>query len=251
MGISSLQKPVATQDLSKLGIISALPAEAACLYNGKLNIGSPIEIQKDIFLCLSGMGYESASNAARKCLEIKVDALISWGVAGAIESSLNSGDLIFAESIIGQHKTYQTTTEWNKKLLAYFQKNSTSVISGDIASSKEICASVTDKKLLLDKTGAIAVDMESAAIAEIAKNNNLDFIVIRTIADKAATTIPEAVLNHTDNLGKPEILKFMLSCMSKPAQISDIAKLAKSYKMALKTLSNIASDLKSQNFFYV
>ncbi len=236
--------------MSKLGIIAALPAEAACLYNKKLTVLSPIEIQKDVFLCLSGMGYEAACGAAKKCLDFKVDALISWGVAGAIESSLNSGDLIFADSIIAQDKTFQTSTEWKNKLLAHFQKTHTNVLSSDIASSKEICALTTDKNNLLHKTGAGAVDMESAAIAEIAINNHLDFLVIRAIADKANTVIPEAVLKHTDNLGNPEILKFVLSCIFKPAQIREIFILAKSYKIALKTLSNIASDLKKQNFFY-
>ncbi len=237
--------------MSKLGIIAALPAEAACLYNKKLTVLLPIEIQKDVFLCLSGMGYEAASNAAKKCLNASVDALISWGVAGATESTLNSGDLILAESIIGQDKTYLTSTEWNNKLLTYFQADKNSMISGDIASSKEICASTSDKDALLNKTGAIAVDMESAAIAEIAMNHNLDFLVIRAIADRANASIPEAVLKCTDNLGNPKIIKFILSCVIKPAQIREIATLAKSYKMALNSLSNIASDLKKQNFFRV
>lgn len=229
----------------------ALPAEAACLHNKKLNILSPVEIQKDVFLCLSGIGYEAAANAAKKYLDFDVNGLISWGVAGATDSSLNSGDLIFAESVIAQNKTFQTSTAWKNKLLTYFQKSNIKVLSGDIASSREICASITDKNNLLHKTAAIAVDMESAAIAEIAMNHHLDFLVIRSIADKADTSIPEAVLNHTDHLGNPKILDFVLSCMLKPTQIREIAVLAKSYKMALKTLGSIAPDLKSQNFFYV
>jgi adenosylhomocysteine nucleosidase len=236
--------------LSKLGIIAALPAEAACLYNKKSSISTPVEIQKNIFLCLSGIGYESACYATKKLLDFNVNALISWGVAGAINTSLSPGDLILADLILSEDKTYQTSTEWKNKLTEYFRKSPCKVLKGSIASSREICASIIDKKNLLDKTGGLAVDMESVAIAETATNNSLDFLVIRSIADTADVSIPEAVLKHTNNLGQPELSKFVLSCVLKPGQIRDISILAKNYKMALKTLNNIAEDLKKQNFFY-
>jgi adenosylhomocysteine nucleosidase len=236
--------------LSKLGIIAALPAEAECLYNKKLNITSPIEIQKDIFLCLSGIGYESARHAANELLRFNIDGLISWGVAGAIDPSLNSGDLIVANTIISPDIMYSTSNEWKNKLSEYIQNKYGKVINADIASSREICASTSDKENLLHRTNALAVDMESAAIAETAKNNNLDFLAIRTIADQAHSSIPEAVLKHTDNLGNPKLLKFVLSCILKPGQIRDIIILAKNYNSALKNLSDIASDLKKQSFLY-
>jgi len=236
--------------LKKLGIIAALPAEAKCLDQSTLHLVSPVEIQKDIFLCLSGIGYESASNAAKKLLELKIDGLVSWGVAGAIDSSVNSGDLIIADSIISHNKTYLVSTEWKNKLLRHMQKSSNQLLNGNIASSKEICATTKEKENLLQRTGALAVDMESAAIAEVSRDNKLDFLVIRTIADQANASIPEAVLKHTDNLGNPKLLKFILSCITKPMQIRDLAILAKNYNKALKTLDELAADFKKQNFFY-
>jgi adenosylhomocysteine nucleosidase len=237
--------------LSKIGIIAALPAEVACLHNKKLDAFTPIEIQQDIFLCLSGMGYDSARTAAQKHLNLKVDALISWGVAGALEPSLNTGDLIFATSVVSHDKTYQASVEWNNRLFTHFQNIHDKVLTANIVSSEEVCSSITDKNNLFKRTNAKAVDMESAAIVEIAGKNNLDFIVIRAIADSANTSIPDAVLKHTDNFGNPHILKFVLSCLSKPSQIGELMTLATSYKTALKTLSKIAPDLKKQNFFYV
>ncbi len=237
--------------MSKLGIIAALPAEAACLYNKNLNICAPVEIQKDIFLCLSGIGDVSASNAAKKLLEYKIDSIISWGVAGALDIKLNSGDLIFADSVISQNETFQTSTDWKNKLLEHVKKSKIKVHHGNIVSSKEVCSSISDKNNLSVKTNAVAVDMESAAIAKIASKNNLDFIVIRSIADKADTTIPEAVVKYTNNLGRPNILKFVLSCILRPAQIREIYILAKSYKLALKTLVDLAPDFKKENFLHI
>ena len=236
--------------MNRLGIIAALPAEAKCLYRKKLKVGLPVEIQKGIYLCLSGIGHEPALSASKKLLALKVDGLVSWGVAGAIDESLNSGELILPETIISNDKRYLISSDWLNRVTNFFQQSTYPSASGNIASSKEICASVTDKELLLKKTGALAVDMESAAIAEIATAHGLDFLVIRAISDKANTAIPEAVLNHTDNLGQPRILKFMLSCLLKPAQIKEIFVLAAGYKMGLKSLSGLAPDLKNKHFFY-
>lgn len=235
--------------MKKIGIIAALPAEAACLYDEKLQVHAPFEIQDGIYLCLSGIGYDAASQAAEKLLDLNINALISWGVAGALDAALESGDLIIANSIISANKSKQTTANWQKELLAFFTGKAQKVFNADIYSSKDVYATIEDKKILFEKNNAIAVDMESAAITETAINNNLDFMVIRSIADKADMAIPEAVLNYTDNLGNPEILKFIGSCLSKPGQIKELLTLAKCYKKALKTLNDIAETLKKQHFF--
>ena len=236
--------------MSRLGIVAALPDEAKCLHNNKLDVATPVEIQKNIFLCLSGIGYESAYSASKLLLGLNIDALISWGVAGAIDSSLTSGDLIISKSIINNDKNYKATDNWIKRISDSCKDEAYKIVDGDIASSKEMCASVADKKLLFKKTSALAVDMESAAIAELAKNNNIDFIALRTIADTAETNIPEAVIKHTDNLGKPKLNLFILSCILKPAQIREIFILAKSYQKSLKTLRKLGSKLKDDRFLY-
>ena len=235
--------------MSGVGIIVALPAEAKCLCSKRMKTGLPIEIQKNIFLCLSGIGHESALFAAKKLTALKVNALISWGVAGAIDKSLSSGDIVLANSIINEGENYSTTRDWLSRVSKHLQ-SIRSIYNGDIVSSKEICASSTDKFHLSLRTDAIAVDMESAAIAEIASANNLDLLVIRTISDDAETTIPEAVLKHTNNLGQPRILNFMLSCMTNPNQIRDIFALKSGYKKGLTSLSEIAQVLNDKHFLY-
>ncbi len=236
--------------MSRIGIIAALPAEAKCLSSKKLKAGLPIEIQQDVFLCLSGIGHESALFAAKKLVALKVDALISWGVAGAIDNSLKSGDVILASSIINGENRYSVSEDWLSRVSEHFLPSEPNIFSGDIASCKEICASIADKQHLSQNTGALAVDMESAAIAETATENNLDLLVIRTISDDADTAIPEAILKHTNNLGQPRIFNFMLSCILKPKQIREISSLASGYKKGLASLSEIAQLLKDSHFLY-
>ncbi len=234
--------------MKKIGIVAALPAEAACLYDKKLEVHSPVEIQDGVYLCLSSIGYDAASQAAEKLLDLNINALISWGVAGALDPTLESGDLIIANSIISGDKNNPTTAKWQKELLAFFSGKVQKALNADIYSSSEVCATIEDKKILFGKTNTIAVDMESAAITDTAMKNNLDFVVIRSIADKNDMPIPEAVLKYTDSLGNPIILKFIGSCLSKPGQIRELLILARCYKKAIKTLNNIAEALKKQHF---
>ena len=66
--------------MKKLGIITALPAEAKCFHTTKINLKSPFEIEKGIFLCISGIGYKSSLNAAKELIKlIKPDILVKGG----------------------------------------------------------------------------------------------------------------------------------------------------------------------------
>ena len=56
--------------MKKLGIITALPAEAKCFQAKKINFKSPIEIERNIFLCISGIGYKSSLYAANELIKL-------------------------------------------------------------------------------------------------------------------------------------------------------------------------------------
>ena len=55
-------------------------------------------------------------------------------------------------------------------------------------------ATVADKRALLEAIGALAVDMESHAVAAVATAAGIPFLVIRAIADPADRVVPQAAL---------------------------------------------------------
>ena len=236
--------------MKKLGVIAALPAEAKCFQINKLSFEAPIEIEKNVFLCISGIGYKSCLNAAKKLVKLNVDGLISWGIAGAISDSIKSGDVIIARSVINHKNIYSTSYEWQKKIISHFKNSSYKIFDGDIVSTEKICASFEEKMKLFRKTKALAIDMESAGIAEVAMAGNLDFIIIRAIADNADSNIPEAVIKNIDNFGRINIGKFLVFCLFHPTQIYETILLAKNYKKSLSTLTNISTELRKKKFFY-
>lgn len=239
-----------TSRLKRIGIIAALPAEAKCLYKGRLEVATPIAIGAGLFLCLSGMGDEAAYNSGKRLIDLDVQALISWGVAGALHHSVHSGDLLIAQSIMTQQVHYATTKHWSENIQTYCKQISQPYQTAAMTSINTVCASVQGKQDLFKKTEAMAVDMESGAVARVAKRYHKDLLVIRAIADEATMTIPPAAIKHTDILGQPQLPAFLISCAKNPSQLYHLGKLAWHYKNGLKTLQGIAPHFKKLHFLY-
>lgn len=250
MGFSALPQFIAKAILSRIGIIAALPDEAKCLYKESLNVAEPVEIEKDIYLCLSGIGDNSARAAMQSLLKHNIDGVVSWGVAGAIDPKLNFGDILISETVLYNNDKYTCSLNWFNNINQELQNNYSFIKSGMMVTNQEICSSIENKTSLYENTGASAVDMESGAIAELAQSENIDYLILRAISDNANTAIPEVVTNHTDNLGRPDLFPFLFSCIKQPGQIIELVKLARCYKKALSNLGGIALNLKKHHFHY-
>ncbi len=203
-----------------------------------------------MLLCLSGIGHDRALHAAALLIKQGAEALVSWGVAGGLNEGLHSGDIIIADKIISNDNEYPCSAHWQEQCLIHLSSDSYRIVSSSIYSDEIICSSPRDKVKLHQQSGADAVDMESAAIAGLAKEMELDFIAIRTICDEAIAAIPAAVIKHTDHLGKPKPISFVLSCIFNPAQIPSLLILARAFKKAINTMKLIAPDLKDRHFLY-
>ncbi len=236
--------------MSRIGIIAALPAEAGSLQPGKYKQHSPVEIERDIFVCMSGMGAENAAVSVKKLIEKNVDAVISWGVAGSISPMLNPGDLLIVNEVSDQGSNFISPKRWVSDIALRLNSTSFSIHIGKISSVTTMCTTAKEKKYLSENTGAYAVDMESETIATLAKEYDIDFLGLRAVADDAEMSIPEVVSQHTDSLGRPVLLPFIFSCIKQPGQIKNLIKLAKCYNQALLTLRQVATDLKKQHFLY-
>ena len=62
--------------------------------------------------------------------------------------------------------------------------------SGPILSTPRIVGTGLEKTLLAQHTNAVALDMESAAWGQMAREQNIPFIVVRTISDLVDEDLP-------------------------------------------------------------
>jgi len=222
-----------------LGILVALPEELFSLTQQKIKIGECLTLPSKLLITLSGAGAHNAKQAAQRLLENGATQIISWGCAGGLSPTLKAGDLIIPELIQAQSNTLLKCDEsLHNKLTKLL--NGQVFFTGKLIESATIISSKEEKAHLFTINNALAVDMESAAAAQLAKTNNIPFIAIRTIVDPANFNLPKAV-NHSLNAeGTINLSKLVLYICTHPHEIPALIKLGQHFKAANKKLAQIA-----------
>jgi adenosylhomocysteine nucleosidase len=97
----------------------------------------------------------------------------------------------------------------------------------------------TEKASLQQQTGAVAVDMESGAIARRARAHNLPFLAVRAIADPAMMDFPGAVTRSLNPRGDVRILELLSHIARRPREIPDLIRLGQAFGAAVRTLQQV------------
>jgi adenosylhomocysteine nucleosidase len=134
-------------------------------------------------LVANGAGPRLAAQAVdAACGSRKVDAVISTGFCGGLDPSLSVGQVIAASEIDAR--------ESGKRYPAYLpQETSPASACGPILSMDRVAVSVEEKEALR-ATGATAVEMEAAGVAEQASRHRIPFYCIRVVSDAAGESMP-------------------------------------------------------------
>ncbi len=139
-----------------------------------------------VVLVRSGMGRERARRALVEVADKwDLKEVISIGYAGALDPSLEVGDLVVADKII-EKNTSQTDQDVKSYSLNKEIFNTTAAVRGRILLTVDsIAATPQEKKRLREQYSAVAVDMETSALAGEAEARNLSFVSVRAITDTA------------------------------------------------------------------
>jgi len=241
-----------------VGIVAAMPEEAKCLIqsagiaNKSLPAAGNIQISENAILCLSGIGADAAQAAASTLLQNGVTALLSWGCAGGLDSMATPGTLILPDKIIhaptntSEIKTFNVDADWHHQL-RHMLSPRMPINTSALVSSASMLADTESKTALREKTGGIAVDMESATIAALAHHHRIPFMAIRAIADAADTSIPEEIcraMNQHGHITRANRIGLAL----RPWMWLRLARLNQQYTSAIHTLSNAADILSPARF---
>ncbi len=232
------------------GIIVALSEELSTLKtlpNGMwergMRRGKFIFITDEIILMYSGAGAENARQAAELLVSKGATQLMSWGCAAALSPDLKMGDLVLADSLLnsdGLETAVNSTWHQHAKTVL----GSTVVAyKGALFNSNKLVSTAEEKQAIYEKTGAIALDMESGAIAEVAQHYALPFLAIRAIADPASMDLPLAISKALNENGKIEISKIIASLVFNLKEIPHLIQLGQYFQLAKRTLSTVAKQL--------
>src|SRR5258708_3284349 len=100
--------------------------------------------------------------------EAGATALLGWGLAGGLGPALQAGTICLPSMVVSRDgATFATDLHWREILTAAISPRLI-VVSGKLLTSAAAIEDVAAKAAAFGETGAVAVDMESAGVAEIA-----------------------------------------------------------------------------------
>ena len=225
--------------MNVVGIVAALAAEARALGPTKSRFEAHRSLADGTLLAVSGIGFAAAARAARALVEAGVTALASWGMAGGLDPVLSAGTIFLPSQVISRDGAgLPTACHWRERLAAALAAQQP-VASGKLLSSSHAIEGVADKAAAFGETGALAIDMESLAIAQIAATQGLPFIAVRVIVDTAHDALPRAVVAASRS-GQVQIWRLIGALALAPAEFSAFIRLAQRYRTASRSLVAVA-----------
>ena len=221
-----------------MGVVAALAAEARTLGKAVRRRDGLWSLSEGALLAVGGMGGALAAGAARSLVDAGAAGLLSFGFAGGLDPSLSAGTVLLPTEIVsGKGGRFMTSTDWRERLCVAFAERRPA--AGALLTSAAPIDSVADKASAFRETGAVAVDMESLSVAEVAAAHRLPFIAVRVIVDTAADVLPRAVLaaNRAGSLSLPHLLGGLALA---PLELVVLIRLAQRYRAATRSLAGVA-----------
>jgi len=149
----------------------------------------------------TGIGLARARHSASRTFQLlpAPELVIATGVAGGLTEGLRAGDVILADRVIGETggavTTHAIDREHHRRTAHALRRAGLGYASGPLLSAREMLATPADKRAAKDSSGAIAVDMETAALAEESAARGLGFVSVRTVIDEVGDELAKVKLD--------------------------------------------------------
>ena len=199
-----------------IGIIGAMDEEVSQLVKkmadvekvsiAGMDFNKGILCGKDVVIVRSGIGKVNAA----MCTQIlatyfKVNSVINTGVAGSLKNEINIGDVVISTDAL-QHDMDATGFGYEPGMIPRMKTSifkadeklvkiavesckaavpSIGVFEGRVVSGDQFITDKAVKERLINLFSGYCTEMEGAAIAQVAFLNEIPFLIIRAISDKA------------------------------------------------------------------
>lgn len=167
-----------------------------------------------------GMGAATARRATRALLDAHTPPwVISAGFSGALLPTMKVGDVVVGNSIVD---TQQKELQLDMQMPA---NPDGGLYVGKLLMAEEIVRTVAEKRSLAERTGAIAVDMESLAVAEVCRDAKTRFLAVRTISDDMSADLPPEILTVVGSTGSLRLGAAVGAIIKRPGAVKEMWRL--------------------------
>lgn len=185
-----------------------------------------------VLIVEAGVGAGRARRATQALLDAHTPTwVLSAGFSGALHPDLGLGDIVLANSIVDTaghelqvdaRMTPDPERGWHV---------------GRLLTTPDIVRTVAEKRQLHESTAALAVDMESWAVAQVCQEANTRFLAIRAISDDMSHDLPAEVLSVFGGTGSLRAGAIAGALLKRPSSAKDMWRLRENAQLASERLA--------------
>jgi adenosylhomocysteine nucleosidase len=195
----------------------------------------------------TGLGAERARRAAAWMLgrprlnnvEYRPKMVLAAGFCGALQDGLQVGDVVLATEVVDTSGNCWPAT-WPVELPA--GPWDPPLHRGRLVSVPQLAATPEQKRALGMQHGALAVDMEAAALAEACRKAGVPFGCVRAVSDEAGMTLSPRLASLVSS-GRVSPWRLGLAVAMAPRMIGELWRLARQTRVAAERLGKAVGEL--------
>ena len=186
----------------------------------------------EVIVALTGMGPGPAHRAARYALQCAPDVCISSGLAGAVRTRYQPGDVLAAISVseVRGKQVFPCEPSLVRQAAACGARTVERFLT-----SPTVVATAAAKQALAEQGDA--VEMESAGVLAAACAANIPAVAIRAVSDGAEQDLPMDLSRVVSARGSVRPVRLLGSLAARPAALPGLLKLAGATRRAATGLA--------------
>ncbi len=165
-----------------------------------------------------------------------IRGVISFGVAGGLDPTLKSGDVVMATEVLAGDTKWLADLVLNEDFIASAGSGGPRIVRGRLAGAEQLIVARHHKEALHLETGAAAVDMESHIAAAYAAEAGLPFAAVRVVSDPAHRALPSLARAAIKPNGGIDLRKVLGSIARDPLSVRELVSTGIDFSRALRSL---------------
>lgn len=159
-----------------------------------------------------------------------VIALVSFGLAGGLTPAMRPGTLLIPSAVLPEDggAAFPTADLWRTNLLRALPE----ALTGALLSADHVVTTMAEKRDLFEETAAVAVDTESAGVAEVAARHGLPFVAMRAICDPHDMALPRSARAAVRPDGRVALRPVLAAVLRHPGELARLAATARASRAA-------------------
>jgi nucleoside phosphorylase len=191
----------------------------------------------------TGLGLDRARAAAEAAPPARL--FLSAGCAGALSEDLHAGDVVMADGVVRLDRDLRQAERLpaaSAGLMPWAVGRGFAARAGLVVSSPIVLDGAL-RSTVAAATGGHVVEMESAAVAAVARRRGVPFLGVRVVLDEADQVLPNAPGMLDEATGEMRVLRTVGALAAHPGWWAGLARLARQRQICERRLRTLLGGL--------